>query len=170
VTGRPTRAERAAWPLARDVVKAVALDYGACIRPVQLRKTNLDTGEVEQVLIPCGATLARVCPPCAERARVLRAAQCREGWRLEDEPAADATMSQPPGMRCTSRRCSTGPVSSSSRTCPMGTLALGFRSRSFSSLPGTLRPHVPSMCPEGPTARCPRHIPSIAARAPAVLR
>jgi hypothetical protein len=71
------------------VVKAVALDYGACIRPVQLRKTNLDTGEVEQVLIPCGSTLAKVCPPCAERAKVLRAAQCREGWHLEDEPAAD---------------------------------------------------------------------------------
>jgi hypothetical protein len=80
--------------LARDVVKAVALDYGACIRPVQLRKTNLDTGEVEQVLIPCGSTLARVCPPCAERARVLRAAQCREGWHLEDEPSADP---RPPG-------------------------------------------------------------------------
>ena len=89
MTGRSTRAERAAWPLGRDVVKAVALDYGACIRPVQLRKTNLDTGEVEQVLIPCGSTLARVCPPCAERARVLRAAQCREGWHLEEEPTAD---------------------------------------------------------------------------------
>jgi hypothetical protein len=85
----PTRAERAGWPLAREVVKAVALDYGACIRPVQLRKTNLDTGEVEQVLIPCGSTLTKICPPCAERAKVLRAAQCREGWHLEDEPAAE---------------------------------------------------------------------------------
>ena len=94
MAGRPTRAERAAWPLARDVVKAVALDYGACIRPVQLRKTDLDTGEVEQVLIPCGATLASVCPHCAERAKVLRAAQCREGWHLEDEPAAEP---HPPG-------------------------------------------------------------------------
>ena len=27
-----------------------------------------------------------VCPSCAERARTLRAAQCREGWHLEDEP------------------------------------------------------------------------------------
>jgi len=88
VAGRSTRAERGAWPLARDVVKAVALDYGACIRPVQLRKTNLDTGETEQVLVPCGSTLARVCPPCAERATVLRAAQCREGWHL-GEPAAE---------------------------------------------------------------------------------
>ena len=38
------------------------------------------------MLVPCGATLARVCPSCAERAKNLRAAQCREGWHLEDEP------------------------------------------------------------------------------------
>jgi hypothetical protein len=39
-----------------------------------------------QVLVPCGHTLASVCPSCAERARSLRTAQCREGWHLEDEP------------------------------------------------------------------------------------
>ena len=38
------------------------------------------------MLVPCGHTLASVCPSCAERARSLRAAQCREGWHLEDEP------------------------------------------------------------------------------------
>ena len=43
-------------------------------------------GEADTVLIPCGHTLAHVCPSCAERARTLRAAQCREGWHLEDEP------------------------------------------------------------------------------------
>jgi integrase len=37
-------------------------------------------------MIPCGATLTSICPPCAERAKALRAAQCREGWHLEDEP------------------------------------------------------------------------------------
>src|SRR6202012_4913384 len=58
-----------------------------CIRPIQLRRTNLDTGQVEQVLVPCGHTLAHVCPSCAERGRTLRAAQCREGRHLEDEPA-----------------------------------------------------------------------------------
>ena len=73
----------------RDVVKAVALEHGACIRPVQLRKINMDTGEVEQVMIPCGTTLTSICAPCAERAKVLRAAQCWEGWHLEDEPAAE---------------------------------------------------------------------------------
>jgi Replication initiator protein, pSAM2 len=86
VADRETRADRLSHPLARDVVKAVAEAHGACIRPVQLRKTNLDTGETEQVLVPCGATLASVCPPCAERNKALRAAQCREGWHLDTEP------------------------------------------------------------------------------------
>jgi hypothetical protein len=73
-------------PLAREVVRDLAVEHGACVRPVQLRRTNLDTGETEPVLVPCGHTLASVCPSCAERARTLRAAQCREGWHLEDEP------------------------------------------------------------------------------------
>jgi hypothetical protein len=73
-------------PLARTVVKDLAIEHGACQRPVQLRRTNLDTGHIEQVLIPCGHTLAAVCPPCAERARLLRAAQCREGWHLDHQP------------------------------------------------------------------------------------
>ena len=76
-------------PLAREVVKDLAVEHGACIRPVQLRRTNLDTGAVEQVLVPCGHTLASVCPACAERAKTLRAAQCREGWHLEAEPVID---------------------------------------------------------------------------------
>ena len=76
-------------PLARTVVKDLALEHGACIRPVQLRRTDISTGQTEQVLVPCGHTLASVCPSCAERARTLRAAQCREGWHLESEPAID---------------------------------------------------------------------------------
>ena len=36
--------------------------------------------------MPCGHTLASVCPACAERAKNLRAAQCREGWHLDREP------------------------------------------------------------------------------------
>jgi hypothetical protein len=86
MSDRTTRAERMARPHIRDVVRAVAEEHGACPRPIQLRKTDLDTGDVEQVLVPCGATMASVCPPCSERAKVLRAAQCREGWHLEDEP------------------------------------------------------------------------------------
>jgi hypothetical protein len=87
MTPRTTRAQRLAMPLARDVVRDLAAEHGGCIRPVQLRRTDLDTGRVEQVLIPCGHTLESVCPACAERARTLRAAQCREGWHLDTEPA-----------------------------------------------------------------------------------
>jgi len=89
VTATATRAERMAMPLARQVVRDLAIEHGACIRPIQLRRTNLDTGDVEQVLVPCGHTLASVCPACAERARALRAAQCREGWHLDAEPVID---------------------------------------------------------------------------------
>jgi hypothetical protein len=76
-------------PLARDVVRQVAEEHGACIRTVQLRRTDIATGKVDQVLVPCGHTLASVCPPCAERARTLRAAQCREGWHLDHEPVIE---------------------------------------------------------------------------------
>jgi hypothetical protein len=86
---KTTRAQRLAMPLAREVVRDLAVEHGACIRPVQLRRTNLDTGDVDQVLVPCGHTLATVCPSCAERARTLRAAQCREGWHLETEPVIE---------------------------------------------------------------------------------
>jgi hypothetical protein len=85
-TTRVSRAERMAMPLARHVVRDLAVEHGACIRPIQLRRRNLNTGEVDQVLVPCGHTLASVCPACAERNKSLRAAQCREGWHLEDEP------------------------------------------------------------------------------------
>jgi hypothetical protein len=90
MTDKTTRAQRMAMPLAREVVRDLAVEHGACIRPVQLRRTNLDTSEVDTVLVPCGNTLASVCPSCAERARTLRAAQCREGWHLEDEPDVQA--------------------------------------------------------------------------------
>src|SRR6201984_88722 len=86
MTSRTTRAQRMAMPLAREVVKDLAVEHGACIRPIQLRRTDLDTGEQDTVLVPCGHTLTHVCPSCAERARSLRAVQCREGWHLEDEP------------------------------------------------------------------------------------
>jgi hypothetical protein len=79
-----------AQPTTRDAVVAVAENHGACLRPVQLRRTNTQTGQVDQVLIPCGATLASICPPCADRAKNLRAAQCREGWHLDTEPIPPA--------------------------------------------------------------------------------
>jgi hypothetical protein len=86
MTGTSTRAERMAMPLARDSIRKIAESVGGCLRPVQLRRTDTQTGQVEQIMKPCGATLASICPPCAERAKALRTAQCREGWHLEDEP------------------------------------------------------------------------------------
>jgi hypothetical protein len=73
-------------PLARHTLRQITQDRGGCIRPVQLRRTDLDTGEVTQVLIPCRSTLDTACPGCAKRAQGLRAEQCRDGWHLEDEP------------------------------------------------------------------------------------
>jgi hypothetical protein len=88
MTERTTRMQRLAMPLAREVVRDLAAEHGGCIRPVQLRRTNLGTGQVTQVLVPCGHTLASVCPACADRAKTLRAVQCREGWHLDTEPTA----------------------------------------------------------------------------------
>jgi hypothetical protein len=76
-------------PLARNVVRDLAISHGGCIRPVQLRRTDTRTGQAEQILVPCGNTLASVCPGCAG-GRTLRAAQCREGWHLETEPVITA--------------------------------------------------------------------------------
>jgi hypothetical protein len=88
MTQRTTRAERMAQPRATEAVRMLAESSGGCIRPVQLRRTNLDTGQSEQVIVPCGSPLESVCPACAERCKSLRIEQCREGWHLEDEPVA----------------------------------------------------------------------------------
>ncbi|MFD0900577.1 replication initiator [Actinomadura sediminis] len=73
-------------PLARGVLEQVAIDHGVCIRPVPMRRVDLNTGASEVINVPCGHTLASVCPPCAERKRKLRAVQCRQGWHLAEEP------------------------------------------------------------------------------------
>jgi hypothetical protein len=86
MTTTSTRAERMATPLARDSIRKIAEAVGGCLRPIQLRRTDTATGQTEQIMKPCGATLASICPPCAERAKMLRVVQCREGWHLEDEP------------------------------------------------------------------------------------
>jgi len=73
-------------PDGRSVLAAAATEYGVCLRLVALRVTDTVTGTSRVVDVPCGATRAQVCPPCAERARTLRATQCREGWHLTAEP------------------------------------------------------------------------------------
>jgi hypothetical protein len=81
-----SRADRARRPRARDVLRETAVEFGVCVRPLAMRRVNLDTGETEILDLPCGSTRAAVCPSCATRARKLRAQQCREGWHLAEDP------------------------------------------------------------------------------------
>lgn len=76
-------------PLAADVLAAVADQHGVCVRPFTMEVGDPTTGELRYVSLPCGSTLETVCGPCARKARVLRMAQCREGWHLTDEPTHD---------------------------------------------------------------------------------
>src|ERR1041384_1049827 len=80
------RSERMKQPAALDVARAVAEQHGVCVRPLAKERIDLDTGRVEIIPIPCGSTVASVCPTCAEKNRRLRMAQCREGWHLTEEP------------------------------------------------------------------------------------
>jgi hypothetical protein len=83
---RMTRAQRAALPLSAEVVQALAEEHGVCIRPLAMRRIEIATGRVDVVPVPCGSTREDQCPPCADKARQLRMAQCREGWHLDTEP------------------------------------------------------------------------------------
>jgi hypothetical protein len=81
-----SRLLRAKMPFARTVAVDVAVEFGVCTRPIPLRRLDITTGETSIVDVPCRATLSSKCPPCADRARKLRAQQCREGWHLDVEP------------------------------------------------------------------------------------
>ena len=52
MTPRQTRAQRLAMPLARDVVRNLAVTHGGCVHPVQLRRTDLDTGQTGPLPLP----------------------------------------------------------------------------------------------------------------------
>ncbi|MBV8997382.1 MAG: replication initiator protein, partial [Pseudonocardiales bacterium] len=86
---RLTRAQQAALPLSADVVHALAEQHGVCVRPVAMRRVDTTTGRVEVVPVACGSTREDQCKPCADKARRLRMAQCREGWHLDTEPVVD---------------------------------------------------------------------------------
>jgi hypothetical protein len=73
-------------PLATETLRALAENHGVCVRPLAVRRTDTTTGQTEIVEVPCGATLAAKCKPCAERNRRLRIQQIREGWHLDTEP------------------------------------------------------------------------------------
>lgn|GEM_PF-423728 len=87
VEPRPgSRAARLKLPKALDALKAMAAEYGVCVRPISLRRTDLETGVTEVIDLPCGATREDKCPACAKRALRLRQVQIREGWHRTDEP------------------------------------------------------------------------------------
>jgi Replication initiator protein, pSAM2 len=86
---RMTRAQRAALPLSTEVIEAIAEQHGVCTRPLAMRRIDTTTGRVEVVPVPCGSTREDQCTPCAEKARRLRMAQCRQGWHLDMEPVIE---------------------------------------------------------------------------------
>ncbi len=81
-----SRADRMMMPIAKDALKKIAEEVGACVRPLAMRRTDTVTGVTEVIDIPCGARLASKCKPCAERNRRDRIEQIREGWHLAEEP------------------------------------------------------------------------------------
>ena len=54
-----------------------------------MRRIDTATGRVDIVPVACGSTREDQCRPCADKARRLRMAQCRQGWHLEDEPVTN---------------------------------------------------------------------------------
>lgn len=89
----PVSVGKLTGPVMREVAKTSAEQVGACIRPLAVRRIDRETGATAVVPIPCGATRASVCGPCADRARRLRLWQAREGWHLDEEP--EVTTSEP---------------------------------------------------------------------------
>jgi hypothetical protein len=71
--------------------KLLVQQHGVCVRPLVMRRIDTTTGRVEVVPVACGSTCEDQCTPCAEKARRLRMAQCREGWHLDTEPVTDRT-------------------------------------------------------------------------------
>jgi hypothetical protein len=86
-----TRAQRATLPISVDVAQALAEQHGVCIRPLAMRRIDTTTCRIDIVPVPCGSTREDQCPPCADKARRLRMAQCRQGWHLAEEPVTERT-------------------------------------------------------------------------------
>lgn len=83
---RERAADRRARPSFHDIAVAAAATHGVCVRPLVMGTVNLDTGATDYVAVPCKSTVESQCPTCAKKNRLLRMAQCREGWHLDHEP------------------------------------------------------------------------------------
>src|SRR5581483_9894365 len=89
--GSMTRAQRAALPLSADVAQVLAEQHGVCVRPLAMRRIDTTTGRIDIIPVPCGSIRDDHCRPCADKARRLRMAQCRQGWHLDTEPVVQRT-------------------------------------------------------------------------------
>ncbi|MDT5355976.1 MAG: hypothetical protein QOJ56_4508, partial [Mycobacterium sp.] len=86
---RETAAQRRARPCFHDIAVSAADKHGVCARPLVMRTLDLDTGDSDYVAVACKSTMESQCSPCAERARLLRMQQLREGWHLDHEPVEE---------------------------------------------------------------------------------
>lgn len=77
-------------PVTAEFVAEYADKNGVCVRPLLRLVTDVETGESEQVAIPCGSTRESRCRPCAEKTRRLRMQQCRDGWHLVEDPLEES--------------------------------------------------------------------------------
>ncbi|MFI9506202.1 replication initiator [Nocardia sp. NPDC052566] len=84
-----TAAQRRALPDLHEVAQAAAEQYDVCRRPIPMRVEDPRTGTVTYEGAPCKSTIESACPACAKANRLLRIAQCREGWHMNTEPDAD---------------------------------------------------------------------------------
>lgn len=73
-------------PITATMARELAIAERVCIRPLIRCVLDRDTDADTTVAIPCGSTREAVCPPCANKARVLRMQQCAEGWHRDHEP------------------------------------------------------------------------------------
>jgi hypothetical protein len=81
-----TRTQKALLALSGDVAQRLAEAHGVCVRPLAMRRLDLNSGRVDVVPVPCGSRWEDRCRPCADKNRRLRMTQCREGWHLDSEP------------------------------------------------------------------------------------
>ena len=80
-----------------ELLAEVADSEGVCVRPVVAKVYDTVSRTQQLVVIPCGSTQASKCRACADKARRLRMAQCREGWHLENEPQREESSSSSEG-------------------------------------------------------------------------
>ena len=91
MTERTTRAQRMTAPLGTGAVKMLAEASGGCIRPVQLRRTDLDTGQVEQVWSPAARPWPANAPPAPNEPRSCERRSAGKAGTSRTNPSTSPT-------------------------------------------------------------------------------